>query len=124
MGLPFQNTIIKAFVKQALDGVEKQLELIKGKLDADGDGVKDFDEYKKLLEDIREKAEQIVAAVDGPACASAIAKVSEGLKELQAAIDAAEITDAVKGIHVAAAEIIKLLGLALAQLQAQTGAKK
>lgn len=121
MGLPFQNTIVKAVVKQAIDAGEKFLAGLKSKLDADNDGIKDFDEYPKLFADIREGAEQVVESVDAPKLTAAVGKIAEGVNELRAALDVEEAKDGLAKVRVAGAEIIKLAGLAFAQLQKKEG---
>lgn len=113
--------IFNMLSKKAVKFVEDKLANLKAKLDADGDGVADFAEYPKLLEDIKEAGQQSISGVDMVKLGSGVEKLAAGVEEIKSAIDAEEVLDGAKKVHKAATELIKLVVAGVQKLAEKQG---
>jgi len=110
--------------KKAIDFVEDKFANLKAKLDADADGIPDFDEYPKLIEDIKEAAEQALDGINQGGVANGVQQIAAGIADIRAAVQIDEILDAGQKATKAAQELAKLGLAALQKLQTATEGSK
>lgn len=106
--------------KKAINFVEEKFADIKAKLDADGDGVPDFDEYPELIEDIKEAAQQALDGVNQGGVANGVQQILAGLADIKAAIQVDEVLEGAQKANKAVQELVKLGLAALQKLQPKT----
>lgn len=105
--------LLKQLSNMALTFVRNKFKDLRGSLDADGDGVKDFDEYPKLFEDLREGIYEAIDAIDMKA-------LNEVIQQAPKIADVDELKAASRKVFVAGAELFKLASLAIKDAIAKT----
>lgn len=119
----FDKFIASAITNAVIDNVHRygvdKIRTLKLTLDIDNNGTNDLDQATELVEKMAASLEQLAKSIDFERLGSALEKLSESITETTASINGQEAKGQIKDFTAASGQLLKLVGLALANYEKQ-----